>query len=169
MAANMISSYFGKGSDSRMVFHSLTAASYPWFEKHLNQHNVIHIMLNELPDECTTYAQYISRIKKRLLRDLIREFPDLPITEDDALWDAFNSIIEFGNSEKFIFILDEWDFIFHRDFITERDKTSYIHFLSSLLKDQPYVELAYMTGIFKISKTIEEKRRDHKRRTAHLV
>ena len=32
--------------------------------------------------------------------------------EDDALWDAFNRIVEFGEAEKFIFVLGEWDFMF---------------------------------------------------------
>lgn len=150
--ANMISSYFGKGIDSRSVFQNLKAASYDWFEDHLNKHHVIHIMLNELPDECTTYAQYISRIKKHLLNDLTQAFPEACIEKDDALWDAFHRIIEFGNGERFLFILDEWDYIFHRKFITNADKTAYMDFLNNLLKDQPYVELAYMTGILPIAK-----------------
>ena len=53
---------------------------------------------------------------------------------------------------QLIFVLDEWDFIFHQDFITEVDKKSYLVFLRSLLKDRPYVRLAYMTGILPISK-----------------
>ncbi len=150
--ANMIASYFGKGSDSLCVFENLAISSYSWFRKHLNQHNVIHIMLNEMPDECTTYAQYISRIKKRLLNDLIQNFPEAGIDADDSLWDSLNRIIEFGNGEKFIFVLDEWDFIFHRRFVTSEDQAAYIDFLSNLLKDQPYVELAYMTGILPIAK-----------------
>jgi hypothetical protein len=152
MAANMISAYFGKGADSGDIFRGLEAASYPWFTKHLNQHHVIHIMFNEIPDECTTYMQYITRFKKRLLADLMRAFPEAQIDEDCALWDAFNNIIEFGTGDKFIFILDEWDFIFHRDFVTEKDKAAYITFLSNLFKDQPYVELVYMTGILPIAK-----------------
>lgn len=49
-------------------------------------------------------------------------------------------------------MLDEWDFIFHKSFVTEQDKKEYIDFISSLLKDQPYVELAYMTGVLPIAK-----------------
>ena len=150
--ANMISSYFGKGINSSEVFRGLKVSGCDWYEKHLNKHNVIHIMFNELPDECTTYAQYISRIKKRLIGDLVRAYPDAHINEDDALWDAFNNIVEFVEEEKFIFILDEWDFIFHQDFAADEDKVAYTKFLSILLKDQPYVELAYMTGILPIAK-----------------
>lgn len=105
--ANMIASYFGKGCDSSPVFRNLKVSSYDWFRKHLNQHNVIHIMLNELPDECTTYTQYISRIKRRLMNDLVYTFPEAYIDPEESLWDAFNRIIEFGNGEKFIFVLDE--------------------------------------------------------------
>ncbi|MDE7313512.1 MAG: ATP-binding protein [Eubacterium sp.] len=150
--ANMISSYFGKGADHSKLFDTLAAASAPAYKKHLNKHNVIHIMLNEMPDECTSYKEYISRIKNLLMEDLTRAFPDAGIHKKDALWDALNKIIEFGDGEKFIFVLDEWDFIFHRSFITKDDQASYIGFLSSLLKDQPYVEFAYMTGILPIAK-----------------
>jgi hypothetical protein len=53
---------------------------------------------------------------------------------------------------QFLFVLDEWDFIFHRSFVTKEDKEEFISFLSNLLKDKPYVSLAYMTGILPISK-----------------
>lgn len=53
---------------------------------------------------------------------------------------------------RFIFVLDEWDFIFHQNFITEQDKKEYLMFLRNLLKDRPYVRLAYMTGILPIAK-----------------
>ena len=39
------------------------------------------------------------------------------------------------HGEKFIFVLDEWDFIFHRGFITEADKAKYVAFLSNLLRE----------------------------------
>ena len=43
-------------------------------------------------------------------------------------------------------------FIFHQDFITEQDKKDYLLFLRNLLKDRPYVLLAYITGILPIAK-----------------
>lgn len=56
------------------------------------------------------------------------------------------------DTARFIFVLDEWDFIFHQNFITENDKRDYLSFLRNLLKDKPYVRLAYMTGILPIAK-----------------
>lgn len=152
VTANMISSYFGKGADSSKSFCNSEVSAYHWYGKHMNQHNVIHIMFNEMPDECTTYRQYISRIKRRLVNDLKNAYPNRGIDPDDSLWDILNDIVEYEDGERFIFILDEWDFIFHQDFVTDGDKISFTKFLSGLLKDQPYVELAYMTGILPISK-----------------
>ncbi len=150
--ANMIASYFGKGIDSSNLFGNLNVSGYGWYRKHLNQHNVIHIMLNELPRDCQTYQDYIERIQTRLLRDLMASYPDAGIEQEHAVWDALGDIFEYCGGERFIFVLDEWDYIFHRDFVTEKEKVSYIEFLRNLLKDKPYVEMVYMTGILPIAK-----------------
>ena len=153
MIASMIAAYLGKGRNTRPVFDHLAVSSREWYLSHINRHNVIYISLNSLPANCTSYQQYIDRICKRLLRDLKAAYPAVESTEDDAVWDVLNDILESEDEDtKFIFVLDEWDFIFHRDFVTDKDKANYIDFLSNLLKDQPYVELAYMTGILPIAK-----------------
>lgn len=150
--ANMIASYFGKGVDSIRLFRNLKVSEYDWFEEHLNQHNVIHIVFNEMPNEVTTYAQYIARIKTLLLDDLMMTYPNVKIRETDAVWDALKKVYAYCNGEKFIFVLDEWDCIFHKSFVTDADRAAYIDFLSNLLKDKAYVEMAYMTGILPIAK-----------------
>ena len=150
--ASMIASYFGKGEPSREAFQGLEIGKSARFEEHLNRHNVIYISFNEVPDECRTYEQYISRIKKRLLGDLRTAYPDAGFTKDDAVWDALNVIYETEKDAEFIFVFDEWDFIYHQDFATDGDKRNFTKFLSVLLKDQPYVEMAYMTGILPIAK-----------------
>lgn len=150
--ANMIASYFGKGIDSSRLFRNLKVSEYEWFEWHLNKHNVIHIMFNEIPDEVTTYAQYINMIKSTLLDDLAMAYPDVKIRDTDSVWRVLTKIYEFCNGEKFIFVLDEWDYIYHQDFVTNADKESFTKFLSNLLKDKAYVEMAYMTGILPIAK-----------------
>lgn len=150
--ANMIASYFGKGVNSGRLFRNLKVSQYDWYEKHLNKHNVIHIMFNEMPDEVASYTQYIKMIKNTLLDDLIVAYPDIKIRETDSVWRALTKIYEYCNSEKFIFILDEWDYIYHQDFATDADKESFTIFLSNLLKDNAYVEMVYMTGILPIAK-----------------
>ncbi len=150
--ANMIASYFGKGVDSSGIFRNLKVSKYDWYETHLNKHNVIHIMFNEMPRECSSYQQYIARFEKGLVADLRKAYSDAEIEKDDALWDALTKVHEYCDGEKFIFVLDEWDYIYHQDFATGKDKASFTKFLSNLLKDKAYVEMAYMTGILPIAK-----------------
>lgn len=74
-------------------------------------------------------------------------YPEIRIRDTDPLWDVLKKIYEYAGREKFIFVLDEWDYIYHQNFITDKDKDSFTKFLSNLLKDKAYVEMAYMTGI----------------------
>ena len=150
--ANMIAAYFGRGVDSHEEFDTLKVSRYPWYRKHLNQHNVIRIVLNEMPRNCTSYVQYIDRIQALLIDDLTMAYPKARIRETDAVWDALTKVHEYCNGEKFIFVLDEWDYIYHQDFADDKDKANFTKFLSNLLKDKAYVELAYMTGILPIAK-----------------
>lgn len=150
--ANMIAAYFGRGVDSHEEFDTLKVSRYPWYRKHLNQHNVIRIVLNEMPRNCTSYVQYIDRIQALLIDDLTMAYPEARIRETDAVWDALTKVHEYCNGEKFIFVLDEWDYIYHQDFADDKDKANFTKFLSNLLKDKAYVELAYMTGILPIAK-----------------
>lgn len=119
--ANMIASFFSKAHDSGDVFDSLYIAKTDHLHYHLNQYQVIYICFNELPRRCRTYEQYISRIEGKLVRDLRREYPDVEMEEDETLWNILTDIYTSKPSSKFIFVLDEWDFIFHRDFVTEGD------------------------------------------------
>ncbi len=149
--ACMIASFFGKGINTSSVFEHLKISTYENFHCHLNQHNVIYISFNELPQNCSDFHSYIGRIQKMLKNDLKKEFPNVEIHEDDAVWDILNAAYETEDA-RFIFVLDEWDYIFHRDFVTNRDKSAFLEFLSNLLKGKAYVELAYMTGILPIAK-----------------
>ena len=150
--ANMMAAFFSKGCNAEELFNGSQISLCDNYKSQMNQYNVISLSLNRIPNNCTSYGQYIDRIENRLKRDLIHSFPTAEVCEQDALWDILTDIYAQENSAKFIFILDEWDYIFHRDFVTEEDKASYIDFLSNLLKDQPYVSLAYMTGILPIAK-----------------
>ena len=66
--------------------------------------------------------------------------------------DALLELYAADDTARFIFVLDEWDYIFHQDFTDDNDKRAYLSFLRDLLKDRPYVLLAYMTGILPIAK-----------------
>ena len=149
--ANMVGAFFGKAEDARQIFSQLEIATDPYFERHLNRHNIIYIDFSKVPEKCTTYDAYITRILDGLKKDLFQEYPDLQIDTEKAVWDILNMICQEKN-EKYIFVIDEWDAPFHMDFITEQDQKEYLLFLKSLLKGEVYVELAYMTGVLPIAK-----------------
>lgn len=150
--ANMIAAYFSKGCDAGSLFENLKIAAADSYKQNLNKHNVIFISFNEIPRHCKSYEQYIDRIERKLIKDLKESYPEVEIDEADAVWDVLKSIYNADDTARFIFILDEWDYIFHRDFVTDDDRAAYIDFLSNLLKGKPYVSLAYMTGILPIAK-----------------
>ena len=152
IAANMISSFFQKGVDSSDIFDSLEISQAEEYQKYKNNFNVIRIDFSKMPRNCGAYCQYITRIEELLIQDLKEAYPNAKIREEDALGDILEDIFLQYQGEKFLFVLDEWDFIFHKDFITETDKKRFVAFLSNLLKDRPYVILTYMTGILPIAK-----------------
>ena len=149
--ANMVASYFGKAIDSSFVFEHLAIAKSPVYEKYINKYDVIYIDFSRLPENCQTYEEYINRIKTGIKEDLLEEFPELELKEGMSLWDILAKIFQKTN-RKFMFIMDEWDAVFHMPFISQKERQEYLLFLKNLLKDQVYVELAYMTGILPIAK-----------------
>lgn len=154
--ANMLGAFFGKSVDSHSLFDGLKIAKVPDgtnpdYQKHLNQHQVIYIDFSEVPRNCTKYSQYIDRIQNGINRDLSEAYPDFSIEADGTTWDILSEIFQ-KTGDRFLFIMDEWDALFHMSFATPVDRESYLLFLKSLLKDKPYAELAYMTGILPIAK-----------------
>ncbi|MCI8648382.1 MAG: AAA family ATPase, partial [Firmicutes bacterium] len=155
--ANMLATYYTKGLDSGSLFSDLKIAQpsvdskgdlkKPFYPTHLNQYNVIKIDFSQMPDDCNSYAAYIGSIRSKLKQDLGDSYPEL----DPMAYDSLSSFFE-ATGDSFIFILDEWDAIFHRRFVTEKDKEDFLEFLRDLLKDKAYVELAYMTGVLPIAK-----------------
>lgn len=149
--ANMLGAFFEKSVDGSTVFDHLRIARFDNYSAHLNKHDVIYIDFSRLPKDCRNYESYIQRIQDGINHDLAAAFPELKLDNNYAVWDNLQIVFE-KTQCRFIFIMDEWDAIFHKDFITEDDRKNYLEFLRDLLKGQAYVELAYMTGILPIAK-----------------
>lgn len=160
--ANMVGAFFGKAAEANEVFEKLKIASKEVIRKlndagcgdyknYLNQYHVVYIDFSVEPRDCNSYRQYIDRIQDGLNRDLAEAYPEYGIDSSCASWDILAAIFQ-KTGDKFIFVIDEWDALFHLSYVTEEEKQSYLRFLRSLLKGQVYVELAYMTGILPIAK-----------------
>lgn len=149
--ADMIAAFFGRAVDGKELFDRLAIAFSARYREHLNRHEVIYIDFSRLPENCLSYDAYIKRISDGIKTDLLQEYPALGLNPDSSVWDNLQAIYE---KEKigFVFVMDEWDAIFLKDFVTESDRKRHLEFLRDLLKGQAYVELAYMTGVLPISK-----------------
>ena len=152
VTANMISAFFSRAREAADIFDRLKISTSQNYNKYRNQYNVIHISLNDISRQCTTYEEYITRIEQRLVRDLKRAYPQAELDGEESAVDALMEIYTENSENRFIFVFDEWDFLFHQPFVTEKEKREYLSYLRSLLKDRPYVILAYMTGILPIAK-----------------
>lgn len=150
IAENMLVAYYSKGCDSDELFSRFKISIAPDYKKHLNQHNVVHINVQNFLEQDQTIREMLSYMQKRVLREIKRTFSSVDTNETSlisALEDIFNEC-----GEKFIFILDEWDCIFRMWQNKGAEQTVYLDFLRKLLKDKPYVALVYMTGILPIKK-----------------
>lgn len=150
MAANMLTAYYSRGCDSKELFSGFKIAQHPDFEKHLNQYNVIQLNIQRFLSRTDTIHDMLAMLERKVVRELKHAFSDVEFFEEDLV-----SVLEtiYGETEsQFIFIIDEWDCIFR---VKESDwaaQKEYLDFLRDLLKNQPYVALAYMTGILPIKK-----------------
>ncbi|MGL5417700.1 MAG: AAA family ATPase [Clostridium sp.] len=144
--ANMLGAYYSKKVDSKNVFDMLKISHLNSYEANLNKYNVISISFNEISNRGNDYFSYIGRVKENLIRDIKKNYPNIDTMEYHSISDML-----YATGDKFIFIFDEWDYIFDNNIFTEY-QDDFLEFIRDLLKDKTYVALAYMTGVLPIKK-----------------
>ena len=150
IAENMLTAYYSKGCDSKELFSKFKIAETADFEKHLNQYNVIHVDMQKFLGRTKDIHEMLAFMQKRVLKEMKRQFSCIE-PEEESLITALEDLYSETES-KFIFIIDEWDCIFRIHKNNTSAQKEYLDFLRDLLKGQPYVALAYMTGILPIKK-----------------
>jgi len=143
---NMLGAYYSKAVDSKEIFNKLNISKSATYEKHLNKYNVINISFNAISEIGNTYDDYIKMIRDTVKKDIAEKYPNI----DPNNYFNLSSML-YDTKDKFIFIFDEWDYIFNNNLFIE-NQNDFLEFLRNLLKDQPYVLLAYMTGVLAIKK-----------------
>ena len=146
---NMLGAYYTKGHNSKDIFDKLNISKKGAYLENLNKYNVINISFSDIPSEGLSYRKYISNIEDQIKDDVLEIFKDKRINKNQELYKLL-----FKTDEKFIFIIDEWDYIFSHDLFKENQQ-DFLEFLRNLLKDKPYVALCYMTGVLPIKKYSE--------------
>ena len=149
--ANMLVAYYSKGCDSHDIFDSLKISQTTHYLKHLNQHHVIHINMQDFLSKTHDINKMILLLAKLIFREIKKAFCDVDYIDSSNLVQIMEDVYVEA-SARFIFIIDEWDCIFREYKQDKEAQKQYLDFLRNLLKDKPYVELAYMTGILPIKK-----------------
>ena len=147
--AMMLACYYSKNANFKNLFDKLEISKSSSYLEYLNKHNVVYMTLNSNISELKTYEEYVKFYKTRLVHDLTEAYPNI----DNR--GTISEILERASKESgqgFIFIIDEWDYIFNNNLFSEGERKEFLEFLRDLLKDKPYVELAYMTGVLPIAK-----------------
>ncbi len=143
---NMLGAYYGKAYDSKPLFDNLAVSKSKDYETHLNQYNIITLSFNNLSDIGNTYNDYIDFVKESIKRDVFAVYPELKAEN----FHSISSLLS-ATGDDYIFIMDEWDYIFSHNLYPE-NQGDFLEFLRDLLKDRPYVAFAYMTGVLPIKK-----------------
>ena len=150
VTVKMLNAYYSKGCDSKALFSNLKIASLPDFEKHLNQHDVIYLDMTEFADNEENGNKYLENLNTDVvseLKDTYSEYFDKDKTY--SLSEAIRCL-----KKRFIFIIDEWDFVFREYPNNSTLQENFIDLLRALFKGvgERFVELVYMTGILPIAR-----------------
>lgn len=150
MALNMLAAYYSRGCDSRELFTGCKIASDMSYEKHLNRYDVIcinmqYFLIGADNQEITAYLEH------EVLEELLEDYGEFLKSPDICLADALKKIYT-KTDKQFIFLIDEWDCVMRERPESGQIQKQYLDFLRRLLKDQPYVALAYITGILPVKK-----------------
>ncbi len=150
MAASMLAAYYGLGTDSGQFEH-LAIAKDESYREHLNQYNVIFLNVQQFLSRTHDISQMTALIISYLTKEISRTYSNIEFFNNSDLIGCLMDVYAATNI-PFVFIIDEWDCIFREYKNDTESQRLYLDFIRNLLKDQPYVALAYMTGILPIKK-----------------
>ena len=150
LAIKLLAAYSSCGCYSRELFRGRKIEKNDSFEEHLNQYDVIYLNMQQFlirarKQEVTEYLEHV------VIADIRKVYGGL-FAEDETILAAALEQIYSETGRKFVFLIDEWDCVMRERQEYEEMQRVYLNFLRDLIKDQPYVALAYMTGILPVKK-----------------
>lgn len=150
MALEMLAAYYSCGCNSRELFSGLAIEHDAGFLEHLNKYDVVFLNMQQFlieakPEKVTDY------LERQVLEELYDDYGEFIKNPVSGMADAFRKLYA-KTGKKFIFLIDEWDCVVRERPESDDLQKQYLDFLRVLLKDQPYVALAYMTGILPVKK-----------------
>ena len=150
MALKMLAAYYSCAYASRELFEGLKIAEDPGFLENLNRYDVIFLNMQQFVIRAREQG-VTEYLEQAVLEDIGEIYGDLFPKDTTILAEALERIYA-KSGKQFIFLVDEWDCVMRERQKNEDMQKQYLDFLRNLLKDQPYVALAYMTGILPVKK-----------------
>ena len=150
VTVKMLNAYYSKGCDSKALFSDLKIDSTTDFERHLNQHDVIYLDMTEFADDNGNGDLYLENLNTDVVSELKDTYSECFEKEKNySLPEAIRCL-----NKRFIFIIDEWDFVFREYPNNTNLHKNFIDLLRALFKGvgERYVEFVYMTGILPIAR-----------------
>lgn len=154
VTANMLTAYYSKGCDSAEMFSALEISKSEMYEKHLNKYDVIHFDVQWCCMDAGSAEKTVSYINENMLAELTGAYPQFVQQTAATAYGAMSDINE-ATGNKFIVIIDEWDFLIRDEAHNKAVQEEYINFLRGMFKGiEPakYTALAYLTGILPIKR-----------------
>lgn len=146
----MLAAYYSCGCDSAKLFQGYEIEKDVTFLKHLNKYDVIFLNMQQflIRAKDQNVTEYLERV---VIEEMRETYGNLFSKQTIILAEVLEKIFA-KTKKKFIFLIDEWDCVMRERQESEEMQKQYLDFLRNLLKDQPYVALAYMTGILPVKK-----------------
>ena len=150
MTLKMLAAYYSCGCDSSELFKGRKIEQDKTFQEHRNQYDVIFLNMQQflIRAKNQNVTDYLERV---VINEIHEEYGEL-FSDQEMILAAVLERIYVKTKKKFIFLIDEWDCVMRERQESEALQKQYLDFLRNLLKDQPYVALAYMTGILPVKK-----------------
>ena len=150
MTLEMLAAYYSRGCESEDLFKGFKIEEEETFKEHLNRYDVIYLNMQQFLIEADA-GKETEYLETEVLKELCGEYRESLKDWDTGLASALRKIFV-ETDRQFVFLIDEWDCVMRERQESEALQKQYLDFLRNLLKDQPYVALAYMTGILPVKK-----------------
>lgn len=157
IAADMISAYYDRESDSRGMFETLRLSQnapemqeQEW-DAYIGAFDVLRLVMTDFMEDIDSVQEMLQYLTDEVAGELMEACPGVRYGEKIKLRTVMNKIYQ-TTKRQFVVIIDEWDAVFRvwKEDISGQKR--YLDFLRDWLKDKPYIAMAYITGILPIKK-----------------
>ena len=147
---DMLAAYYDREANSKDLFENFEIGSQKNGYDYINSFEVLSINMVTFFNN-KSIKDGVNYLEKIVTKELVRKYENIDYLDQNNLSLVMSDIYsQTGN--LFVILIDEWDCIFRRYREDKEGQILYLDFLRDWLKDQPYIALAYMTGILPIKK-----------------